>query len=165
MYVIVGIHLLGVIAFLIHFFGSKEPKTPFRIAELFLVYQLFFSVGIISLIAFIALAFMPEMVAKTLDWPTCPFQEELGNVNLAFAVLGFLAVWIRGHFWTATILGLSIWLLGDAYGHIREMIVNHNYSDGNAGVPLWTDIIVPVILLIALGFYLYYGKEEGVLKN
>lgn len=163
MFVIIIIHLLGILGFLIHLFMSQKPKTPLRIVELFLVYQLVFSVGLVSLIAFIALAFFPEMVAKTLDWPTCPFQAELGNVNLAFAVLGFLCIWIRGHFWTATILGLSIWLLGDAYGHLEEMVKHNNYSEGNVGVPLWTDIIVPVILLAALYLYLKWNKRVHTL--
>ena|ERR1700722_17214320 len=163
MFVIIIVHLLGIVGFLAHLFYSKEEKSLFRVSELFLVYQLAFSVGVISLIAFIAIFFFPEMVAKTLDWPTCPFQDELANVNLAYAVLGFMCIWVRGNFWTATILGLSIWLWGDAYGHIYEMLVNNNYSEGNIGVPLWTDIIVPIILLIALGIYLVTGKKKGVL--
>jgi len=154
MFVVILVHLLGIVGFFVHLFKSKEPKTPLRIVELFLVYQLVFSVGLISLMAFIALTFMPEMVARVLAWPTCPFQQELGNVNLAFGVLGIMCIWFRGHFWTATVIGLSIWLLGDAYGHIEDAIVNHNYSSGNVGVPLWTDIIVPVVFLVAWWIYL-----------
>lgn len=146
---------LSLIGFLIHLCLSKEPKTPARIVELLLLYQLIFSVGISSFLAFIGLGFMSEMVAKLLDWPASPpFEEELANVNLAFGFLGILCIWFRGNFWTATVIGFSIWILADAFGHVYEMIFHHNYSPGNSGVPMYTDFIVPIALLILLALHL-----------
>lgn len=160
-----GIYLsimaMSVIGFLIHLYMSKEPKTPLRIVELFLVYQLVFTVGIISFLSFIGLVFMPEYVADFLGWPYCPFEHELGNANLAFGVLGIMCIWFRGNFWLATIVGLSIWLLGDALGHILDMLINKNYAPGNVGVPLYTDIIVPVLLLALLWVYDRLKKQSG----
>lgn len=153
---------LSIIGFLIHLYFSKVPKTPARIVELLLVYQLVFTVGLISFLAFIGLVFMPEYVAGYLGWPTCPFEHELGNANLAFGVLGIMCIWFRGNFWLATIVGLSIWLLGDAIGHIVDMIVNHNYAPGNVGVPLFTDVIVPIVLLVLLWYYQRLKKEISI---
>ena len=64
-----------------------------------------------------------------------------------------MCIWRGDDFWLATIIGLSVWLLGDAIGHIADMIINHNYAPGNVGVPLYTDIIVPAALLILYAIY------------
>lgn len=161
MIVFLGILVLGLVGFFIHLFVSKEPRTPLRIAELFLLYQLVFSVGLTSLLAFYGLTFMTDFVAAFSGWPTCPFAKLLGNVNLAFAVLGILCIWIRGNFWLATILGVSIWLLGDAVTHIIDMIVNQNYAPGNVGATLLTDIFIPLVLLVTYVIYRILQNKEG----
>lgn len=95
MIVYISILILGLLGFFIHLFASKEPKTPLRVVELFLLYQLVFNVGLTSVLAFYGLTFMTDFVAAFSGWPTCPFAKLLGNVNLAFAVLGFLCIWYR----------------------------------------------------------------------
>lgn len=162
MFIYVSILILGIAAFFIHLFASKEPRTSLRIAELFLLYQLVFSVGLTSILAFYGLTFMTDFVAAFSGWPTCPFAKLLGNVNLAFATLGIMCIWYRGNFWLATILGFSIWILGDAVTHIIDMVVNHNYAAGNVGVTLWTDIIVPVVLLINYAVYKRLQQKEHI---
>lgn len=162
MIIFIGILLLGIVGFFIHLYASKEPKTSLRIVELFLLYQLVFSVGLISLLAFFGLTFMPEFVAKYSGWDHCQFQQQLANVNLGYGVLGILCIWKRNDFWLATILGLSIWLLGDAMQHIYHMIYYHNYTEGNAGLTLYTDILVPLELLILYAAYKYLQKHENV---
>lgn len=153
MIIFISILIAGVIGFLIHLYGSQTPRTPLRIAELFTLYQLVFSVGLTSLLAFYGLMFMTDFVAAFSGWPTCPFAKLLGNVNLAFATLGILCIWIRGNFWLATVLGVSIWLLGDALTHLIDMWANHNYAPGNVGATLYTDILIPAVLLISYGTY------------
>jgi hypothetical protein len=161
MFVFLSAFALSIIGFFIHLFVSKEPKTPVYVLRLLLLYQLVFSVGLTSLLAFIGLNFMTEYVAAYSGWPACPFENLLGNVNLGYAVLGFMCIWKGDEFWLATIIGLSVWLLGDAVEHIIDMIVNHNYAPGNIGVPLYTDIIVPLILLILYAIYHFLKKREN----
>lgn len=153
MIIYIAILTLGIVGFFIHLFVSKEPKTPLYIVRLFLLYQLVFSVGLSSLLAFVGLMFMSDFVAVYSGWPTCPFIKQLANVNLGYAVLGILCIWKGDEFWLATIIGISIWLFGDGIGHIADAIMHQNYTPGNIGVPLYTDIIVPVILVV---LYLYY---------
>lgn len=160
MIIYIGILLFGILSFLLHLFLSKEPKTPLRVVRLFLLYQLIFSVGIISFLSFYGLTFMDEFVAWYSGWPACPFEQLLGNVNLAFGVLGILCIWRGDDFWFATILGISIWLLGDAIFHLYDMIYNHNYTPGNVGVPLYTDIIIPVVLLSFYAWYQHLKKRS-----
>lgn len=153
MILFLGILGVGLICFFIHLFVSEEPKTSLRVVELFLLYQLVFSVGLTSLLAFYGLTFMTDFVAAFSGWPTCPFAKLLGNVNLAFATLGILCIWIRGDFWLATILGSSIWLLGDAVTHLLDMVYNHNYAEGNVGATLYTDLAIPLVLLTTYAYY------------
>lgn len=149
-----SMYVWSIVGFLAHLFTDKPAqRTKSRIVELFLLYQLFFSVGMTCLMAFLALTIMPDYIAKYTGWPECPFEQELGNVNLAFAVLGVLCIWYRGGFWRATILGFSIWIFADGIHHIVEMVAENNYEPGNIGVNLFTDLIVPVVLMVALPFY------------
>jgi hypothetical protein len=161
LFIFISLLAFSIIGFFIHLYVSKEPKTLFRIVELFLLYQLVFNVGLISLLAFIGLTFMPDYVAAYTGWPACPFEQQLANVNLGYGVLGILCIWKRNDFWLATILGLSIWLIGDAMDHIADMVYNHNYAPGNIGIPLYTDIIVPVVLLILYALYKRLQKENA----
>jgi hypothetical protein len=44
----------------------------------------------------------------------------------------------------------SISLLGDAYGHIYEINVNHNYSPNNSGPLLLMAIFLPLFAILLL---------------
>ena len=46
--------------------------------------------------------------------------------------------------------GLLGWLGGDAIGHVRQMVIAGNYAPGNAGPWLWSDVLVPLILVVTL---------------
>ena len=163
MFIMYTIHALSIIGFIIHLLVDKyhfnRRLTKFRVVEVILLYQLIFNVGFAGLLAFVGLAFMPKLVADYLAWPACPFEHELANANLGFAILGILSIWIRGNFWVAIVIGLSIWLLGDAIGHLIHVFAYDNFAPGNAGAPLYADIFVPVALLILLFLYYLFGKR------
>jgi hypothetical protein len=158
-----SIYVFGIIGFFIHLFLDKQPRTKERVIELFLLYQIVFSLGLTSFMAFIGLTFMKEYVAIYSGWTPSTFEQLLANVNLSFGVLGILSIWFRGYFWMATILGFSIWILSDGVTHLIDMVANNNYAEGNIGVPLWTDIAVPIILLIFLAIYLKQRSSVGAL--
>lgn len=153
MFIYLAILALGFIGFFIHLYVSPLPKTALRVVRLFLLYQILFSLGLTSLLSFIGLSFMTDFVATYSGWPACPFEKQLGNVNLGYALLSFLCIWRNDDFWLATILGSSVWLIGDGIGHLADMLLNGNYAPGNVGVPLYTDFIVPLFLLALYGIY------------
>lgn len=161
MFIYITILALGIIGFFIHLFYSKAPRTPLRVVKLFLLYQLVFSVGATSLLAFIGLMFMSEFVAAYSGWPACPFEKQLANVNLGYAALGVLCIWKGDEFWLATIIGVSIWLFGDGIGHIADAILHNNYSPGNVGVPLYTDILIPALLVTLYISYQHLKKQDS----
>ena len=85
--------------------------------------------------------------------------------NLAIAALGILSYWIRGNFWTAAVVATSIWLLGAAAIHVREMVTEGNYNPGNAGVIFYMDIIGPLLLITLLVCFRDAGRARTGLAD
>ncbi len=128
-------------------------STP--IVETLLVNFLVINVGISALYAFMGHAFSSKKVAEYIGWPSGnPFQFEVAITNLSFGILGVLCIWFRDNFWIATVIGFSVFALGAAYVHIRDIIKNKNHSPGNAGPPLYSDILKPIFLVGLLIAYL-----------
>lgn len=157
--------ILGIIGALIILgvqFYSKRFLTLKRIIEIFLLSLLVITVGFGSLWAFAGHIFFADQVASFIGWsPGSPFQTEVGFANLAFGVLGLLCFKIRGNFWTATVIGVSVFYLGAAIGHISNMFATSNYASGNVGADLILNILIPFILLGLLGAY-QIVKERAV---
>lgn len=146
---------LALIGAAIHLLVEKRPRTRERVIEVFLLWLLAVTVGAQSIFAFYAHAFLADRAAESIGFPPGnPFQFEVACANLAFGVLGILCIWRRGDFWMATALGSAIYLIGAGYGHIKEFIVNDNRAPNNSGPILYTDILVPLVILALL--WLYY---------
>ena len=73
------------------------------------------------------------------------------------ALLGVLSIWLRGFFWIAPVVSHSVFLLGAAYVHIREIVEKGNLNPGNAGPVLFMDIGIPVIVISLLLAYIRMG--------
>ncbi len=96
---------------------------------------------------------MPDKIAGFIGWAAgSPFQVELGFAALGISLLGVLCFWFRGAFWIAPVVAQSTFLLGAAYVHIEDALLNENFNPGNAGAVLFYDIAIPIVawaLLIA----------------
>ena len=44
----------------------------------------------------------------------------------------------------------AIFLLGDAVGHVRQIMVAGNFASGNAGPVFYLDIILPISTIVLL---------------
>ena len=65
-----------------------------------------------------------------------------------------LCFWVRGDFWSATVIAFAVFGIGAAYGHIRDIRLRHNYASGNAGPILYiNDILLPLLLIVLLIAY------------
>ncbi len=106
--------------------------------------------GVVAIYAFILHMFFPNLAAASIGWQNSPFQYEVAIANLGFGVLCILAFKASRGFRVASVTGISLWLWGDAAGHIRQMISSNNFSSGNAGPWFWSDILVPLLLIIFL---------------
>jgi hypothetical protein len=70
--------------------------------------------------------------------------------DFAIGITACVAFWQDLSFKTAAVLVASVFLLGDAIGHIHQMLSAGDFSPGNAGVPFYLDIICPVLAIVLL---------------
>jgi hypothetical protein len=153
--------VLGLVVGAVHLYLDKQPRTKARVAQIFLLWLLVITVGIQGILAFIAHTVYADTTAASIGWPAGnPFQSEVAVANLSVGVLGLLCYWMQGNFWVATVIGFSIWFLGDAVVHIRSIVLSANFAPNNAGVTFYLDILVPVILLGLLAYYLHVNRQE-----
>jgi hypothetical protein len=142
--------ILGLIVALLSLVFSKQPKTSDRVREKIFANFLLFALGISFFYNFIMHVFFGAMAARFIGWQNSPFQAEVGFASLGFAVVAFLAVRGCHGLRVGAVVGPSFFLLGAAAGHIREIVVSHNFAPGNAGVMLYMDVLIPVIGLVLL---------------
>jgi hypothetical protein len=116
-------------------------------ANRLLSWILLLPIGVSGLWAGLFHVFFPEIAASHIGWRASPFQFEVGMADLAIGITACMSFWLDLNFKAATVSVASIFLLGDAFGHVREMMVAGNFAPGNAGVPFYMDIICPVLAI------------------
>lgn len=119
---------------------------------------IFFAVGVVGIWAFMCHALIPGRAAVSIGWAPSPFQFEVAVANLGMGVAGLLAPWFRLSYSVAVGIMISCFSWGAAYGHVKQMIVAHDYAINNAGPIFWTDILIPLVLWILL---VVWRKKEA----
>jgi hypothetical protein len=137
--------VLGLVASAVSLLRLPRPWSPSMIIEAIFSYFILFSIALSYLYNFVAHVFFSEVAARFIGWADSPFQREVGFASLGFSVVGFLA--FRGSFdmRVAAVVGTGCFLLGAAGGHILEILRTGNLAQGNAGIILYTDILLPLI--------------------
>ena len=131
-------------------------------AERFLSWILLLPIGVTGLWAGIFHVFFPATPAAYIGWEVSPFQFEVGMADLAIGVTACVAFWRDLNFKAAAVSAASIFLLGDAIGHIRQMLVAGNFAPGNAGLPFYMDVICP---LLAITLLVVAKRSAGALRR
>ena len=147
---------VGLIFSLISIYFKKKQLSKPIIIEALISYFFLFSIGIGYIYNFVMHVIFAEYTAAFIGWPNSPFQFEVGFVSLGIGVAGVIAYKKNLDFRVATFIPPAIFLWGAAGGHIYQIIKTHNYSPGNAGAVLWTDILLPL-----LGFILLYAQYKN----
>jgi len=119
-------------------------------AERFLSWILLLPIGVTGLWAGAFHVFLPATAASFIGWQPSPFQFEVGMADLAIGATACIAFRRDLGFKGAAVCAASIFLLGDAIGHVRQMLAAGNFAPGNAGVPFYTDIICPLLAITLL---------------
>ena len=153
--------IVGLIAAAISLLPGPKPLTAARAVEALLFYFLFFSVGVGYLYNFVLHTFFGAMTARFIGWADSPFQAEVGFASLGFAAVGFLACWRSFDARLAAVLGPALFLWGAAGGHIGQMVQHANFAPGNAGVILYTDVLLPVVGFVLLGLQYRHGRRTS----
>jgi hypothetical protein len=139
--------LLALLAASVHLaFSPQRRSSGTAIAGTYLLYLLFFYVGLMGLLTAYAHVFRPVETSASIGWSTSPYEYEVGMADLTIGVLGVLCLKFRGDFWLATAIGNAVWLLGDAVGHIRQMTLYNNHASNNSGIFLATEIMMPLVI-------------------
>jgi len=123
-----------------------------KVIESLLLYFLFVNYGFANLNAFVWHWFEPlaKKIRTGLGWTPSPFQKEVAAADGAFGILGILCYWIRGDFWTATVIGCSFMYFMMGVGHLLDLTRRENKSILNAGVILYYDLILPLVMVVLL---------------
>ena len=128
---------------------APRPITGAVVVDRLLAWYVLFNIGVMYLVNFVFHVFFGQMSAASIGWADSPFQFEVGMADLAIGATACAAFWRDLEFKAAAICAASVFLLGDAAGHIKQMVVAGNFAPGNAGVPFYMDVICP-LLAIAL---------------
>jgi hypothetical protein len=153
--------LVAVAAASVHVaFSPQRRRSGAAIAGTYLLYLLFFYVGLMGLLTAYAHVFRPAQTSASIGWSTSPYEYEVGMADLTVGVLGVLCIKFRGDFWLATAIANAVWLLGDAVGHIRQMTLYNNHASNNSGIFLVTEIMTPIVIL-ALALYDRHKHSES----
>jgi hypothetical protein len=104
--------------------------------------------GVNSLIVGSGHLTMPGPIARSIGWPAgSPFQWEVGLAGVLIGVLGVLSASYDRDFQLAALLAFTIFYLGAAVGHVRQMVTGRNFAPGNAGFIFYYDILAPLVVI------------------
>jgi hypothetical protein len=149
---------VGLLVSAVSLLRRPKPVPRVTVADKLLADYILYAVGFMYFYNFVVHTLFAATSAAFIGWANSPFQYEVGYASLGFGVAAIVAH--RSNFTArlVAILGPSLFLWGAAVGHIREILRTSNFSPGNAGVVLWTDIFLPVIGFVLL--YLRYSPRS-----
>ncbi len=121
---------------------SASTNGHGTLVERLLAWVLLLPIGITGLWAGISHVFFPATAAAHIGWQVSPFQFEVGMADLAIGVTACVSFWRDLSFKAAAVCAASIFLLGDAIGHIRDMAVAGNFAPGTPAYHFtWTSSV------------------------
>ncbi|KAA0700067.1 hypothetical protein DTW90_09185 [Neorhizobium sp. P12A] len=149
--------VIGLLFSIVAIARAPKPAGWSVIIEKVLAWHVFWVVGVGNFYNFVMHAFFGRMSAAFIGWADSPFQFEVATASLGFAVVGFIAAFRSFDLRLAAIIGPSVFTLGAAAGHVWQMITQHNFAPGNAGVIFYMDIIIPLFGFLLLWLQHRYG--------
>lgn len=152
--------IIAVIVALIGGFVQSRRHRDKLAVDVHLVWWMVWVVGIASLIGAAFHIFDGPQIAELIGYTrgNGGFQWENAMGDTAIGVVGILAYWFRGNFWLCAIIVLTIQYVGDAAGHIFFWLADGNTNPYNVGIPLWTDILLPIVMW---ALYLVSRRKNG----
>lgn len=153
--------LVALIAASIHIaLSANRRSSAAAIVGTYLIYFLFIYVGLMGLFTAYFHVFEPGRASASIGWAPSPFEYEVGMADLTMGVLGVLCIVFRREFWLATAIGNAMWFLGDAVGHVREMTLQNNHAENNAGIFLVFEFAVPILMLGLVFYHRHLTRKE-----
>ncbi|MBZ0200359.1 MAG: hypothetical protein K8H86_10860 [Ignavibacteriaceae bacterium] len=150
--------LIGLIFSFVSIYRNRKRLTKAFTIEAILKYYCFWAHGITWTYNGIMHTVFHTMAASFIGWADSPFQLEVGFASLGFGIIGLLSIKNNFGLRLGLMISTSVFLWGAAGGHIYEILVKENYASGNAGIMLWTGLLLPVINIVLL--YLSYKSNK-----
>src|SRR5580700_10381628 len=153
--------LIAVVGASVHLaFSPERRRSGAAVAGTYLLYLLFFYVGLMGVLTAYAHVFRPVETSASIGWSTSPYEYEVGMADLTVGVLGVLCLRFRGNFWLATAIANAVWLLGDAVGHVRQMLEHGDHAANNSGIFLYTEIATPIVILALVLYHRHVTSDS-----
>ena len=146
--------LLAMVVAIVHILIRRVKGAPRRL-EIFLLYQMVFTIGLAGLFGFVGHSFFYQRTAQGIGWPPHKqFQFELAATELGWAIAGLLAIFIRKPiFWFGICLCPAALFLLAGGQHMIEMLSVGNYAAGNVWAGL-ADFLAPITWAVLFVWYL-----------
>jgi hypothetical protein len=124
----------------------KREHAPLAVDTL-LVWWLVVAVGVTSIVGSLFHIFDGAQIAEEIGYTRGDggFQFENAMGDMAIGVAAVLGRWLRGYFWLAVLIVLSIQFLGDAGGHVYFWLAEDDTQPDNVGLTLAFDVILPFV--------------------
>jgi hypothetical protein len=132
------------------YFLEKNPDFAFKLV-------VFFSVGIVGVLAFIRHFIFHKDDAKRLGWETDrpDWMFEVGFANLAFGIMGIIAAYAGFGILTSAlvIFGYASYLVQAAFLHLYRYITDEKKSPGR----LWRGFFLTFLFAVMMFIFAIYG--------
>ncbi len=141
-------YVIGWVVGLVTAFATGSLRDVATASHTFLLCHLTVTIGLTGIMGAYGHIFMGDRVARSIGWPAGSlFQVELGYCCLGMGLLGVMCFWYRGQFWLAPIIFSTVFLVGAALVHVKEMIRKGNFNPGNA-ITTIPDFLIPLTLVL-----------------
>jgi hypothetical protein len=137
--------VIGLLFSLVAIARAPKPISAAVVVEKLISWHVFWAIGVCFFYNFVMHSFFGKVAAAFIGWADSPFQFEVGTASLGFSVVGFLAAFRSFDLRLAAIVGPGLFALGAGFGHIYQMITEHNFAPGNAGIIFYLDFLIPLI--------------------
>jgi hypothetical protein len=154
--------LIGLVISVAAIMRAPRPVRGALAIEKLLASYVFFNIGLMFLVNFVFHVFFGQMAAAFIGWADSPFQFEVGTASLGFSIAGFFAAFANFDRRLVAVIGPSIFSFGAGIGHIQQMVTQHNFAPGNAGLIFYLDFIIPLFGLTLLWLHRRYGHGAAM---
>lgn len=156
--------VLGLLVAAVQVWRWKGERTASVVSGLFLNAFLFYAVGIAMAINFVMHSVFGDYVASTIGWSQSPFQLELALASLSIGIIAIVVHTRTGQFRAkvAVVVGMVVFGLGAAAGHIYQSIVNDDYAVNNTGLLLISDIGINLLGLALVVWHAIARRRDAV---
>jgi hypothetical protein len=141
---------------------ARRPVTKAVVVEKLIAWHVFWVIGVCYFYNFVMHSIFGKTAAAFIGWADSPFQFEVGTASLGFSVVGFIAAFRSFDLRLAAIIGPALFSLGAGVGHIYQIMTEHNFSPGNAGVIFYLDFLTPLFGFVLLWLQHRLGRPDGL---